>query len=94
MNETMEMLLGNKELSKSENIANKKITCKNGAWAEAVMCIVKDRETGEIVNGACYMQTSGGLCYPTKNYAHAIKIATEQVQKWENNDFDWTPESE
>ena len=63
----------------TEVIASKSFKYKEFT-VTAEMSIMRD-ESGEIVNGSCYVYHSG-IFHPAQNYQDAIRIAKEIVDIW------------
>lgn len=53
----------------------------NGTTVTAEMSIIKDKSTGEVLNGSCYAHYNG-IFYSAQNYQDAIRIAQEIIEAW------------
>lgn len=53
----------------------------NGTVVTAEMSVIKDKATGEVLNGSCYAHYNG-IYHSAQNYQDAIRIAKEIVEAW------------
>lgn len=51
----------------------------NGTTVTAEMSIIKDKETGEILNGSCYAHYNG-IYHHAEDYLDAMRIAQEIIE--------------
>lgn len=82
MNYIIDKIMDDLESTSSEIIASKSYEY-NGTKVTVEMSIIRDKSTGEVLNGSCYTYYNG-VFHSAKNYQDAIRIALEIIAAWKS----------